>query len=103
MVDEPSWDGKGTSSVEIEKGSRKRLKLASALAMPRAFWFWTSEQQDERPGRQLDLREKATASIRFVLAVVNSGDMDQTLEFDGRIVLPTDLRESRIELTPIKR
>jgi hypothetical protein len=102
-VDEPTWDGKKTSSIEIEKGSRKRLKFASALARPRAFWFWTSELQDERPGRQFHLGEDGTASITFVLAVVNSGDKDQTREFDGRIELPADLGESRIELTPVER
>lgn len=82
-LDEPTWDGKRASSIEIEKGNRKRLKLASVLARPRAFWFWTSELQDERPGRQFHFGEDGTVSIRFVLAVVNSGDKDQTLEFQG--------------------
>jgi hypothetical protein len=102
-VDEPTWDGKRTSSIEITKGHRKRLKFASALAHPRAFWFWTSEMEDERPGRQFHLGEDGTASITFVLAVVNLGDKDQTLEFEGRIDLPANLAESRIELTPVQR
>lgn len=101
-VDEPTWDGKAASSVEIERGNRKRLKLASALVIPRAFWFWTSELRDERPGRQLDLEHARTASVAFTLAVVNSGDDDQTMEYKGRIELADELGSSTIELAPVE-
>jgi hypothetical protein len=98
-VDQPLWDGEGASSVRIEKGGRRKLRIASILNEPICFWFWTSEMHDARPGHQwMMLAGETPVSIEFVLDVVNSGEDDQTVRSHGRIDIPTDLSQATFGL-----
>jgi hypothetical protein len=89
FVAEAAWDGTGSSTFQVPSGHRKKLKVASVLAHPRGFWFWTTEHQTESPGWQWRLGERADAEIRFRLRVTDAAT-GQAVEMPGTIQIPPD-------------
>jgi hypothetical protein len=97
-VTEPTWDGKHSAVTEIPRGGERRIKLASVMRDPRGMWFWTSELGREGPGRQWWLGEGESASVEFIVEVVNIGDADQAVRKRGRLTVPLNAHDAEFTL-----
>jgi hypothetical protein len=95
-----AWEESSSPRVTIDgRGGRRRLKLASILAEPRAVWFYSVQWGAEMPGYQWALGEEAV-EINFVLEVINTGDADQVVRKRGQFHIPCNIDDVTVMLVP---
>jgi hypothetical protein len=100
----PSWEFGPEAEINIPGGGgTRRLKLASVLAEPKAFWFWTSQQGHTGAGSTYALDTAEEARIDFRLEVINTGASDEIRGYDGTIRIPGDSAEATFRLTEAAR
>jgi hypothetical protein len=95
----PAWENQPSSVTEIERGGTRRVLLAAVLREPLAFWFYTSQAGHTGPGIVWSRVAGVNDELTFPLEIVNTGDHDQTVLWNGRIVLPEHIDEATFELT----
>jgi hypothetical protein len=95
----PAWENQPSSVTEIERGGTRRVLLAAVLREPLAFWFYTSQAGHTGPGIVWFREEGVNDELTFPLEIVNTGDRDQTVRWNGRIALPQDIDSATFELT----
>jgi hypothetical protein len=95
----PAWENQPSSVTEIERGGTRRVLLAAVLSEPLAFWFYTSQAGHTGPGIVWFREAGVNDELTFPLEIVNTGDNDQTVRWNGRIVLPEHIDDATFELT----
>jgi hypothetical protein len=89
-VDPASWEQSADPEITIPRGGRRRLKIASVLERPRAFWFYSGQWGMELPGIQWPIPDDEEPEITFALEVVNTGAADQIVSRNVVISIPVD-------------